>query len=549
MAENRNYWQRRVSRRTALRAAGLTAGGVTAAALIGCSSKDEPAASGSASPTTSGSASPTKSQVKKGGELRVALEADTNDGLNPAVGRGGGDYQVLYTLFDTLVALGPDLTIKPSLAESFEVVDDVTIKFALRKGVKWHDGSPFTANDVKFTIDFNKDPKKGYTSGQVSTIDRVEVIDDHTAVFRLSSLTASLMSILADRPGMMMPRSAEANLKAYNEKPITTGPVKLDTWVKASYQRYVRNEDYWGEKTPFDSIRYDIIPDDSARFANLRTGNTDIAFIGPSDVDAARKATDRMTQVEWPSLAVARGAINIAMYPLNDVRIRKALAFATNYKGFLDSLWFGIGNISNGMETPASWAWNSKVPKMREDLAEAKKLLSAAGEGDGKNVWPMVTPNTADSIATCELLKAQWDRVGIKIDIKPLPSAEAGTAARDQKFAWIPSGGWSGRSDPDLTYYENFHSKGAFNRASFNKTYKPDAAQQELDSLLVKARSTYNFEERKVAYHKISELVADNVMALFWIDRVNELAHSKRVKNFVPWGDAKLRNQTVWLDS
>ena len=130
-----------------------------------------------------------------------------------------------------------------------------------------------------------------------------------------------------------------------------------------------------------------------------------------------------------------------------------------------------------------------------------------------------------------------------------MPSAEAGTAARDQKFAWIPSGGWSGRSDPDLTYYENFHSKGAFNRASFNKAYKPDAAQLELDSLLVKARSTYNVEERKAAYHKISELVVDNVMALFWIERVNELAHSKRVKNFVPWRDAKLRNQTIWLDS
>jgi peptide/nickel transport system substrate-binding protein len=543
MAEDRNYWQRRIDRRTALRAAGLTAGGVAAAALIGCSSKDEP------TPTTGGNAAPATAQPKKGGELRVALAADTYDGLNPAVGRGGGDYQVLYTLFDTLVALGPDLKIKPALAESYEVIDPLTIKFALRKGVKWHDGTPFTAQDVKFTIDFNKDPKKGYTSGQVSTIDRVETPDEHTAVFKLSALTASILSILADRPGMMMPKSADANLKAYNEKPITTGPVKLDTWVKESYQRYVRNEDYWGEKTHFDSIRYDIIPDDSARFANLRTGNTDISFIGPSDVDAARKATDRMTQVEWPSLAVARGAINIAMYPLNDVRIRKALAFATNYKGFLDSLWFGIGNVANGMETPASWAWNSKVPKMREDLAEAKKLLSAAGEGEGKNIWPMVTPNSADSIATCELLKSQWERVGIKIDIKPLPSAEAGTAARDQKFAWIPSGGWSGRSDPDLTYYENFHSKGSFNRASFNKEYKPDAAQQELDRELVKARGTYNFEERKASYHRISELVVDNMMALFWIERVNELAHSKRVKNFVPWGDAKLRNQTVWLDS
>ena len=123
---------------------------------------------------------------------------------------------------------------------------------------------------------------------------------------------------------------------------------------------------------------------------------------------AARELLRLRRQPDFPTAFIAynglmaRGAINIAMYPLNDVRIRKALAFATNYKGFLDSLWFGIGNISNGMETPASWAWNSKVPKMREDLAEAKKLLSAAGEGDGKNVWPMVTPNTADSIATCE---------------------------------------------------------------------------------------------------------------------------------------------------
>lgn len=548
-----NYWQTRISRRTALRGAGLAAGAFGAAALIGCSDDDAPGGgdggSTQASPGAGTAAPASESEIKKGGELRVALAADTYDGLNPAVGRGGGDYQILYTYYDTLVALAPDLTIQPSLAESFEVVDDVTIKFDLRKDVRWHDGSPFTADDVKFTMEVNKDPERGYTSGQVSTIDSVEVTDDHTAIFHLSQLTASIMSILADRPGMMLPRSAESNLDAYNESPITTGPVKLQEWVKESYQRYVRNDDYWGEKTHFDSLRYDIIPDDSVRFANLRTGDTDISFLSPSDVGAARAAEDRMTQVEWPSLAVARGAINVALYPLNDVRIRQALAYATNYEGILNSIWFGLGEVANGMETPASWAWNPDVPKMKEDLTEARRLLEAAGEGNGQNVWPMVTSNTADSIAMCELLKAQWDRVGVKIDIHPMPSSEAGTAARDQQFAWIPSFGWSGRSDPDLTYYENFHSTGAFNRASFNTAYKPDAAQQEIDNLLVQGRSTYDMEERTEVYHRVSELLVENVMALFWIQRVNELAHSNRVKNFVPWGDAKLRNQTIWLDS
>lgn len=528
---------------------------MAAAALVGCGGDDD---AGENSDSTTGTGTPASgassaaatatSEVKQGGELRVALAADTYDGLNPAVGRGGGDYQILYTYYDTLVSLAPDLEIQPGLAESYEVIDEVTVKFNLRKGVTWHDGSPFTSDDVKFTMEVNQDPDIGYTSGQVQTVKEVEAPDEHTAILHLNELTASIMSILADRPGMMLPRSAEADLAGFNESPITTGPVKLESWTKESNQTYSRNENYWGEQTHFDTIRYDIIPDDSVRFANLRTGDTDLSFLSPADVEAARN-TDGITQVEWPSLAVARGAINVSLYPLNDVRIRQALAYATNRDAILQSIWFGLGAIANGMETPASWAWNENVPPLEENLAEAKKLLSAAGEGDGQNVWPMVTSNAADSIAMCELLKSQWQRVGVEIDINPLPSSEAGEAARNQEYAWIPSFGWSGRSDPDLTYYENFHSTGAYNRASYNPDYKPDAAQVEIDNLLVKGRSTYDFEERKEAYHKLSELLVENVSALFWIQRVNELAHSNRVKNFIPWADAKLRNQTIWLDS
>ena len=140
-----------------------------------------------------------------GGTLKVALGSDPT-GLDPSTSRGGGDHHYLYSIFDNLVNNGPDFSVKPGLATEWEVVDDLTIRFKIQDGRTFHDGSPVTAEDVKYTIDRHKDPEtQSYSAGQVESVESVEVVDDTTAIFHLNTITSPIFAILGDRNGMIMP--------------------------------------------------------------------------------------------------------------------------------------------------------------------------------------------------------------------------------------------------------------------------------------------------------------------------------------------------------
>ena len=119
---------------------------------------------------------------------------------------------------------------------------------------------------------------------------------------------------------------------------------------------------------------------------------------------------------------------------------------------------------------------------------------------------------------------------------------------RDQKFPMFLVG-FSGRADPDLTIYDNFHSTGAFNRASFNKTYTPEESQRTLDAKIVKARQIYDQAQRKVMYDDIQKQLVENAHCILFTHRLNLVGMSKRVRGFTPYGDGKLRLHELWLDS
>lgn len=487
--------------------------------------------------------------AKKGGTLKVNMAGDPT-GLDPSTSRGGGDHHWLYSIFDNLVNNDETFQVAKGIAESWEIVDELTVAFKIpNRSFGYHDGTPFDLSDIQYTIERHLDPDtKSFAAGSLGSVDRVELPDESTAVIKLKSVTASIFTILGDRAGMIMsPTPTKAAGEGFTNKPVGSGPYKLDSWEADASVKLSRFQDYRIADYPhMDGIDLQVVPNSSVRFANLRSGHADLILVDPKDVQAAQ--TDPAIQfVQYPSTAYNRVNMNISQWPLNDVRVRQALTYSVNRQAILDGVFFGVGVLANGPMTKASWAYNENLLPIEEDLTKAKQLLEAAGYGNGLEFDMLITANETDT-PLASMLQSQWARAGIKVNLVSRSSEQAGVEYREQKFPMFLVG-FSGRADPDLTIFDNYHSKGAFNRASFNTDYVLEESQVSLDEKILKARQIYDQDERKVLYDDIQKQIVENAHEIIMTHRSNLVGMSKRVRGFVPYGDGKLRLHQLWLDS
>lgn len=542
----------RPTRRSVLRAgtAGIGVGAAGWLAACGGGSKSEQSSQPGSlrSADTRQTAAAGAVTPKSGGKLNVAITADPT-GLDPSTSRGGNDHHWLFSMFDNLVALDPKLQPTKGIAEKWEVIDDVTVRFDTPTGYTYHDGTPFAAEDIKYTLERHKDPAtKSYAAGQVGSLERFEVVSPTQVVLKMNTITASLYAIIGDRAGMIFsPVSVKRLGDQFNNKPVGTGPFKLDSWTADANQQMSKFANFRRKGYPYlDAIDYQIVPNSSVQFANLRTGNTDVIFVNQKDVDAAKK--DPGVQfVQWPATGYTQVNINLSQPPIKDLRVRQAMSYSLNRKAILDAIYFGQGEVANGPMTRSSWAYNENLKPVEEDLKKAKDLMIAAGFPNGLSMEMVFVPTETDT-PLAEILKAQWARVGINVTLVSRNGEQAGIEYRDQKYPLGNTFGFSGRADPDLTIFENFHTKGGFNRAQFNKSYTPDAEQQELDNKIEKARQIYDQAKRKVMYDDIQKQIIDNVHGIFFTHNTNQVGLSKRTRGFTPYGDGKLRLHELWFE-
>jgi peptide/nickel transport system substrate-binding protein len=174
-------------------------------------------------------------------------------------------------------------------------------------------------------------------------------------------------------------------------------------------------------------------------------------------------------------------------------------------------------------------------------------LLSAAGHPDGITFDFLITASEINTPLSA-MLQSQWARAGINVNIVVRTAEQSTVEYRDQKFPMFLTG-FSGRADPDLTIFDNFHSKGAFNRASFNKDYTLEESQVSLDAKIEKGRQIYDQEQRKAIYDDIQKQIVENAHGIFFTHNSNNVGMSKRLRGFTPYGDGKLRLHELWLDS
>ncbi len=519
-----NYWKgsrtRRISRRSAL---GLMGAGTLAAWLAACGGADKGSSSGSApAPSTSANAAPTQLAAAQGTvtafqtgntggkfKLGVTLEPGT---LDTAIPLSGGDTVFLSTMYNPLVTIdhfvpNPQL----SLAQKWEIVDPTTITFTIRPGVKFHDGTDFDAESVKWNFTRILDPAtKSAARSNLIDIDRVEAVDKSTAKFILKSPNATLLTAIGTvyGAGMASRTAVEKWGKEFTSHPVGTGPFVFDQWVPGSHVTVKRNPNYWekdsaGKALPYlDEVTIQAIPDDTVRFANLQTGDIHYAALNQKDWAAGDKHSDLTMIKGLPGIPVNSVLVfNLDKPPADNLNLRKAMAFALDPSVATKNVYFGYADvIKGGMRQPGSWAYSETPGRPAYDVAKAKEFLAAAGVPNGLNL-DVITYTSPQINQQTEIYQEQWAKVGINAKI----TTQDVTTSTDSFFVKglfpVFSTSWG------TTYFEPngaasyIYSKDAY----YNPMHR--AITPELEDLVVKGRQTYNLDERKKIYDRIDQIV------------------------------------------
>jgi peptide/nickel transport system substrate-binding protein len=448
--------------------------------------------------------------------------------LDPRVGVDAYSERIDNLIFDDLLSRGDDLNVAPGLAERWEVPDPLTYIFHLHRGVKFHDGRPLTARDVKWTFDSLLQGKIRSTKAAVYRfVDRIDAPDDATVVFHMKEQDATLLWNLSDGAMGIVPDGSGEEMTRH---PIGSGPFQF---VRAETDREVvveRNNDYWGEHAKLARVRFAVVPDATTQALELRKGSGDVAInsLTPDTV---------ITLERDPSLAVNRAAgtrlaymgFNLRDPILKDVRVRQAIAYALDRRPMIEYLWRGEAQLARSVLPPQSWAYNGDVPAYEHDLTKANQLLDAAGYPAVNGVRFHITMKTSTDENTrlmVAVMQQQLREAGIALDIRSFEFATFFADVQHGAFQMYSLRWIGGNEDPDIFEYA-FHSA-KFPPNGANRGYY---SNPRLDALIDKARREIDPKVRKPLYAEVQRILADEVpyIDLWYFDNV--LVHTRRVRN------------------
>lgn len=459
------------------------------------------------------------------------------------------DYNTSRTameLYDQLVRFKDGSTeIEPGLAEKWDVSEDgLEYTFYLRQDVTFHDGTPFNAEAVKFSIDrqidenhpFHDTGQYPYADFTFGMVDRVEVVDEYEVKIILKEPFAPFLSNMAmHSASIVSPTAVEKFGEDFSSNAVGTGPYKLVKWDPGVEVILEKNEDYYRGAPKIDRLIFKPITEPETRLAELEAGNLDlIVNVSPDEMNRLRE--DENVQVlEEPSMHVWWTAFNTQKEPFNDVRVRQAFNYAVNKEAIIDNILQGTGELANSPLPPIVWGHNPNVKNYPYDPEKAKQLLEEAGYGDGLSVTYTI-PESGSGMqqpqAMAQAIQADLAAVGVDVTIE---TVEWGTYL-DQVFVPLEEStlemhqmSWIGdNGDPDNFLYILL-SGDQWPTAGFNDSYYQN---DEVDELLAKARVTKDIDERTEMYERVQEIVMEEAP---WIvlDHENQtIVTSKRLKDF-----------------
>ncbi len=495
---------------------------------------------------------------RRGGSITVALEGESNGWLPGVSAAAAPGYNVLYALYDPLVMRTGDGRYEPYLAESVESTSDFTAwTVKLRAGVTFHDGSPLTAEVIRQNVEVLKDPRSN-VAGTLAEVASVDVVDPLTVRYTLARPNAAFPALLTTTPGMpfSMQNLGQLGPDGANANPVGTGPFRFGSWARADRLTLVANQNYWGTALglgPYlDQIVFRPIPDEDARLQSMLSGDVD-AFqtLRESIVRQAQGAAadGRIALHTFVGNNGGNTILNTLVPPLDDVRVRQALAYAADQKQLIEVLGgTGITAPKTQFFAESSPYYSPAVAQAYPgyDPARAKELLDAyindPKRSDGKPVGSPVAVeyNCQPDPSLTELAQAYqafWSNVGVEVKTNAVDQAThignaVGSPASTPPFAgnYIANCWRSGNEgDPYNTLKNEF---GPVDRQPLNFT---NYRSQVIDEQLAVLATTTDEQARRTAVERIGLDLAENVPILWTAPTVALFGVQPKLQNLSNW--------------
>ncbi len=464
--------------------------------------------------------SPARAQEKPkvGGTITYATGTDALT-LDPQFVTDVPTSRAVMQIHETLVKYDTNMNIIPCLAESWTTsADRLTWTFKLRKGVKFHDGTPFNADAVKYTFDRIMDPATA--SPRKSTlvmVKEVKVLDEYTVAVTTNKPFAPLLAqMTAYNIAIMSPTAAKKWEKKYAQNPSGTGPFKLESWTPGEKIVFARNENYWGDKPYIDKVIFKIVPEDSTRVMLLLSGEADvIASVPPVLTEKLKQSKDVKILRKMGFRTIYMG-LNNKIKPFTDVRVRRAVAHAINPEAIVNGILNGMANTGGSFESPVIPGAIQGLKPYAYDPALSKKMLAEAGYPNGFST-EIYTPTGRYLMdrQVAEAVQAQIKEVGIKAEIK---APDWGTySALLDKGDVVPMlllGKGSPTGDLDLTLNLTIKTGGMMNQFGYSNPKVDEMIKEQEGIIDTKKRYQLLYDIQKIVYDECPAVV------LFYEDQI-----------------------------
>lgn len=503
-----------VSRRALLRGAakaGIALGGMGLLAACG----------GGPVPTTAAAAA---GPPRRGGQLRIGLVGGGNsESFSPATASSTLINTTMATaVFDALSNIQPDLSLAPALALSWKSdATATTWTFTLRPGVTWHDGSPFTAADVVYSIRWMAD-EANQNAKAVGNV----VLDKLTAVDPLT------VSIPLRSPDLMFPHAIATTWIIKDgttdfAKPVGTGPFVFESHTPGQRSVCRRNPSYWDPGKPYvDALVLQSLDDDTARHNALLGGQIDVVAQIPYAQAAQLRSNPAVALLRSPSTGAQAFYMAVDQPPFDDVRVRQAMRLIADRQQLVDVVLYGYGTVGNDLFGQGLPFYDAKLPQRTRDIEKAKALLAAAGHGGGLTLTLQTAPAAPGMVEAATLFAQQAKDAGVSIDIRQ----QTATAYFDPTLQYLKmpfaQTFWSGLASLNYHYELAMTAGGAG-----NETHWTDAATA---TAIAKAIGATDEAAAAAAWAAVQQQQWDEGGYIVWGGLDNLDAASVRVAGFTP---------------
>jgi len=468
------------------------------------------------------------------GVLVIDMTAESQS-MDPAFVAQVSGYSVINSMFDSLLERGYDGSIQPMLAESWSLPDANTVEFRLRQGVAFHNGEPFDANSVKFSVERVLDPTLasplagGFPS---RTFQGIDIVDDYTVRFRFSQPEASIFDSLTQCCAMLPPGYYSQNsLEHVATNPVGSGPFEFVEWVRDDHTTLAANPNYWGADTYKGSAQVQMVifrpvPSPGTRVADLLNGTADMIFdVSPDDVGVLQGMASEGYQVV-PSAAARLQFIEFmprnATDPLADRRVRQALNYAVDVQALIDNLFHGLGTRQSSPILSNALGYDPSVTPYEYNPTLARQLLSDAGYPNG--FAATMDLSSSDSPAAALAVIGQLRQIGVDVTPRTLELATFNANWNIERSGDLRMARWAGMHDPAVFL--------AFTTVCGGQLANPHTCSQDVTNLAKQASATLDQDMRAGLYAQIARILRDDPMGIYLSNAVSVYGVGPRVQGW-----------------